>query len=104
MCILIVKIEFGYETDTEYIRCPARVGRNIRKLQRQFDKWIYDRNNKHSYWIVTDEDEEGNNIYGVCFNAEAFVYWMNHIKYAKRKRVARIIDNPVNSPKKKLRF
>ena len=101
---MIVKIEFGYEIDTEYIRCPARVGRNIRKLQRQFDKWIYDRKNKHPYWMVADEEEEGNKIYGVCFNAEAFVYWLNQVKYAKRKQVAKLIDYPTNTPKKKLRF
>ena len=101
---MIVKIEFDYEADTEYIRCSARVGRNIRKLLRQFDKWIYDRNNKHPYWMVADEDEEGNKIYGVCFNAEAFVYWLNHVKYVKGKKVARLIVNPVNLPKKRLRF
>ena len=101
---MIVKIEFCYETDTEYIRCPAKIGRNIRNLQRQFDKWIYDRNNKHPYGVIAHEDEEGNKIYGVCFNAEAFVYWLNQVRFVKRKKVVRIIDNPTKPPKKKLRF
>ncbi|MGG3891775.1 hypothetical protein [Metabacillus fastidiosus] len=80
------------------------MGRNVRKLQRQFDQWIYDRNNKHPYWVVADEDEGGNKIYRVCFNAEAFMYWLNDVKFAKRKKVARLIDRPANSRKKKLRF
>lgn len=101
---MIVKIEFDYENDTEYIRCTAKVGRNIRKLQRQFDKWIYDRNNKHPYWELAHIDEEGNEIYGVCFDAEAFVYWLNHVKYVKRKKVARLVEKPNKPPKKKLRF
>ncbi|WP_169800511.1 hypothetical protein [Metabacillus fastidiosus] len=101
---MIVKLEFMYESDSEYMSCPAKVGRNVRKLQRQFDKWIYDRNNKHPYWVIADEDEEGNEIYGVCFNAEAFVYWLNDVKFVKRKKIAKLIDKPADPPKKKLRF
>lgn len=80
---MIVKIEFGRETDTEYIRCPARIGRNMQKLQSQFDKWIYNRNNKYPYWEYPHIDEEGNKIYGVCFNAEEFVYWLNEVRFAE---------------------
>ena len=46
---MIVKVEFMYEEDAEYIRCFAKVGRNIRQLQREFDKWLYDRENNHPY-------------------------------------------------------
>lgn len=101
---MIVKIEFEYETDTEYMRCPAKVGRNIRYLQKEFDKWIYDRNNNHPYWEVAHVDQDGNEFYGVCFNAEAFVYWLNHVRFAKRKKVATLIDVPTKLPKKKINF
>ena len=101
---MIVKIEFCYEKDTEYILCPAKVGRNIRQLQRDFDKWLYNRQNNHSYWEVADIDEEGNNIYGVCFNAEAFVYWLNNIRFTKRKKIAKLVETPNKQPKKKIRF
>ena len=40
---MIIKIEFDYDTDTEYMNCPAKTGRKIRKLQRDFDKWLYNR-------------------------------------------------------------
>ena len=67
---MIVKVEFMYEGDTEYIRCPAKVGRNIRQLQREFDKWLYNRENNHPYWEVAHVDEEGNKFYGVSFDAD----------------------------------
>ena len=42
---MFVKVKFDYETNTQYIRCPAKIGRNVRKLQSQSDKWIYDAKN-----------------------------------------------------------
>ncbi|WP_049681562.1 hypothetical protein [Peribacillus loiseleuriae] len=101
---MIVKVEFMYEEDNEYIRCPAKVGRNICQLQRDFDKWLYDGENNHPYWVVADEDEEGNKIYGVCFNAEAFVFWLNNVRFNKGKKVAKLIETPNKPAKKKIRF
>ncbi|MED4531779.1 hypothetical protein [Metabacillus fastidiosus] len=43
-------------------------------------------------------------MYGVCFNAEAFVYQLNVVKFVKRKNVAKLIDKPADPPKKKLKF
>jgi hypothetical protein len=100
---MIVKIEFTYEEDTEYINCPSKVGRNIRQLQRDFDRWIYDRKNEHPYWEVAHVDEEGI-FYGVCFNAEAFVYWLNNVRFKKGIQVARLIEKPLKLPKKKISF
>ncbi|MGE7183218.1 hypothetical protein ACQKKK_04265 [Peribacillus sp. NPDC006672] len=101
---MIVKVEFMYEEDTEYISCLAKVGRNIHQLQREFDKWLYDRENKHSYWEVAGEDEEGEKIFGVCFNGKAFVYWLNNVRFNKDKKVAKLIETPNKLPKKKIRF
>ena len=101
---MFVKVEFMYEEDTEYIRCPAKVGRNICQLQRDCDKWLYDGENKHPYWVVADEDEEGNKIYGVCFNAVAFVFWLNNVRFNKGKNVAKLIETPNKPAKKKIRF
>lgn len=101
---MIVKIEFTFEEDTAYIMCPSKVGRNIRQLQRDFDRWIYDRNNDHSYWEVAHIDEDGEIYYGVCFDAEAFVYWLNNVRFIKGKQVARLIDKPLIKPKKKINF
>ncbi|PKG22871.1 hypothetical protein [Niallia nealsonii] len=101
---MIIRIEFCYEADTEYMICPAKVGKNIRQLQHDFDKWLYDKNNNHPYWEIVHVDEDGNKKYGVYFNAEAFVYWMNNRKFKKGKKVARLIESPNKPPKKTIRF
>ncbi|WP_273126790.1 hypothetical protein [Bacillus weihaiensis] len=101
---MIVKIEFNYETDTGYMICPSKVGKNVRQLQRDFDKWLYNRENNHPYWELALIDEDGNELYGVCFNAEAFVYWLNNVRFNKGKKVARLIEIPNKTPKKTIRF
>ena len=40
---MIVEVSLG--PDTQYVRCLAKVGRNIRPLQMAF----FDRNNDHKY-------------------------------------------------------
>lgn len=100
---MIIKIEFEYEDDAEYMVCPTKIGRNIRKLQQEFDKWMYDRKNSHPYWEVAYEDEKGNKVYGVSFNAEAFVYWLNKVRF-KRENFARLIEVPNQPPKKTIKF
>ena len=54
--------------------------------------------------MVTHVDEKGNKFYGVCFNAEAFVYWLNNIRFRKGKKVARLLATPNIPPKKKINF
>ncbi|KON68718.1 hypothetical protein AKG34_07840 [Peribacillus butanolivorans] len=73
-------------------------------MQREFDKWLYDRENKHSYWEVAGEDEEGEKIFGVCFNGEAFVYWLNNVRFNKDKKVAMLIKHQINYLRRKLGF
>jgi hypothetical protein len=101
---MIVKVGFDYEDDLEYIKCSAKVGRNINQLQKDFFKWLYNRENNHPYWEVFGEDEEGNVIYGVCYRTDAFVYWLNKVRFNKGKSVARLIENPNLPPKKTIRF
>jgi len=86
-----VKIEFYYETGTEYMICPPKVGKNLRKLQSDFDKWLYNRQNNHPFWELAYIDEEGIEFYEVCFNADAFVN-------------CNLIDIPNKTPKKTIRF
>jgi hypothetical protein len=99
---MIVEVRLCF--DIQYFRCPAKVGRNVRKLQKDFDRWLYDRESNHPYWEIAHEDEEGNKFYGVCFDAEAFVYWLNNVRFKKGKRVAKLIETPNKSPKKKIGF
>lgn len=101
---MIVKVGFEYENDIEYMICPAKVGRNIKRLQRDFWIWLYDRENHHPYWEIHDQDEEGNPVYGVSYRTDAFVYWLNNVRFTKGKKVARLIEVPKTLPKKTIRF
>ncbi|MBP0723851.1 hypothetical protein J5Y03_01475 [Bacillus sp. RG28] len=101
---MIVKIEFTYEEDTVYIRCPAKVGRNIRQLQRDFDTWLYDRKNNHPYWTSFGVEEDGTECWGVSFNEEAFIYWLNNVRFNKGKNVASLIKDSKVLPKKTINF
>jgi hypothetical protein len=40
---MIVKICFGYPDYGKYMVCSAKVGRNIKQLQLDFDKWLRNR-------------------------------------------------------------
>ena len=99
---MIVKVGFEYENDIEYMICPAKVGRNIKRLQKDFFKWLYNRENNHPYWF--EEEEDGNVIYGVSYRTDAFIYWLNKVKFNKGKNVARLIEVPKIPPKKTIRF
>ncbi|WP_430510872.1 hypothetical protein [Gottfriedia solisilvae] len=101
---MIVKIGFTYDEDTVYIRCPSKVGRNIRRLQRDFDRWLYDRKNNHPYWELFDVEEDGTECWGVSFNEEAFIYWLNNVRFKKGKEVAYLINDPKVLPKKTIKF
>ncbi|WP_075617943.1 hypothetical protein [Paenisporosarcina indica] len=94
---MIIEVSLG--PDTQYVRCLTKVGRNIRQLQDEFFEWLFDRNNNHKYWKY--DEETG---YIVNYDAEALVYWLNHIRFKKGKRVAALIAHPTISPKKKIEF
>ena len=99
---MIVEVQLC--SKVQYFLCSSKVGRKVRKLQRDFDIWLYNRDNNHSYWEVAHIDEDGNKFYGVCFDTEAFVYWLNNIRFKKGKRVAKLIETPRKTPKKKINF
>lgn len=100
--IMIVKVGFDYEEDVEYMVCPAKVGRNIKQLQREFWDWLFNRENQHPYWFEYEED--GNVTYGVSYRTDAFVYWLNKVRFNKSKNVARLIEIPKTPPKKTIIF
>ena len=101
---MIVKVGFDYEDDIEYMICPTKVGRNIKRLQRDFWIWLYDRENHHPYWEIHYQDEEGNPVYGVSYRTDAFVYWLNKVRFNKGKNVARLLEVPKTPPKKTIWF
>ncbi|MER2107120.1 MAG: hypothetical protein ABS949_09285 [Solibacillus sp.] len=101
---MIIAVKFEYECATAYMRCPAKVGRAIKRLQWDFFDWLYDRENPHQYWEIHDYDEAGNPVYGVSYGEDAFIYWLNQVRFTRGKRVATIITAPKQPAKKTIHF
>lgn len=102
---MIVRMNFCHPDNIQYIRCPAKVGRNIDKLFWEFQAWMYDRNNDHGHWFPAGEDDNGEIIYGVSYGGIDFVNWLNNIRYARRKKkVATHLWTTKVPPRKKIRF
>ena len=79
----------------DIIEIPDPVALNIKKFRNQFLDWLYDKSNKHPYWVKGD-DGNGGWFYGVCYDTSAFVEWLNeHIiknKYEPAIIVERDLD------------
>lgn len=51
---------------------------DIHEYQMQFDKWLYNKENQHGYWVTIENPLDPQDIsMGVCFNSDAFVTWLN---------------------------
>ena len=99
---MIVKVGFDYEDDIEYMICPAKVGRNIIDYKRNFGNGYMTERTNILYWFEYEED--GNVTYGVSYRTDAFIYWLNKVKFNKGKNVARLIEVPKTPPKKTIKF
>ena len=68
---MLVNLVFDYYTDV--INVPDEIGTQIKKYQKKYDKWLYNKDNNHQYW---EKDEYGKKL-GVGICSDAFVYWLN---------------------------
>ena len=65
-----IAVEFTY--DTYIIEVPESVADHIRKCQRAFDKWLYDKENDHGLWVIVNGKKMA-----VSFGCEDFVAFLN---------------------------
>ena len=72
----------------DIIDIPDPVALKIKKHRNRFLDWMYDRNNNHGYW-VKGSNGKGSWFWGVQYDTEAFVQWLNKyvIKDACEKAV-----------------
>ena len=54
------------------VMVPDYIANDIKKYRKMFNKWLFDKDNNHGYW----EKINGRN-YGVCFDVNAFVLYLN---------------------------
>ncbi len=65
-----------FDLNADLIEVPQSVIDNKDKLQKQFYRWIYNKNNNHQYWVHTI-DISGKPFVGLMYRSDAFVDWLN---------------------------
>ena len=90
-----VILEFDYDVDI--IEWPNIRAEEVKKHQLVFDKWLYNKNNNHSYWQYENGEK-----YGVCYRSDAFVEWLNSIVLKNSAEKATILTIGTNDYDKDL--
>ncbi len=86
-----IALEFTYHTDI--INVPEYIGINIRKYQRKFDKWLYDKDNDHGHWVLIDGKKKA-----VSFDTSVFVDYLNTYCLCDDEKVKIITENAETIP------
>lgn len=84
---MLINIVFSYDFDI--VDVPNIIGDNVRTYQLACDKWLYDKNNNHDFWII-----KNNKKYAIATSSEAFVYYINNILFCGEK--ASIVKKELN--------
>ena len=66
-----IAITFTFQTDI--IVVPEDIAKNIKKIQRSFDRWLYDKNNDHGCWEIINGKKRA-----VSFDTDVFVDYINN--------------------------
>ncbi|MBQ7161120.1 MAG: hypothetical protein IJR90_05385 [Clostridia bacterium] len=86
-----IALEFTYE---KYIlSVPSDIAKDIKKIQRAFDKWLYDKSNNHGLWIVKNGRKAA-----VQFDASDFADFINRTYLNERKEKAKITEEVTEVP------
>lgn len=83
-------LKFEYHSDL--IAVPNNIEKNIKKIRKQFDKWLYDKSNDHGYWIYINGQKKA-----VSYGTEAFVRYINEHHLAENEEKAYVIDSELQS-------
>lgn len=87
---MLVVVSFTYYSDLVYI--PDSSEHKPEKLQRLFDKWLFDEENHHEYWVYTD----GKKDY-VAYDIDVFIKWLNENIFADSDDKVRIVEKNLSS-------
>ena len=88
----IIALKFEYEE--YYINVPENVYNNISTIRKEFDKWLYDKNNDHGYWVIINGVKKG-----VSYDESAFIDFIND-RYLRKgdARVRMIGKDEITDP------
>lgn len=82
-------VEFDCYADI--IDVPEAVITKRKQYRNRFLDWLYDKNNRHEYWVKV-QDQEGEQLYGVQFGSDAFVKWLNEKVLKKSDFKASVVE------------
>lgn len=85
-----VAVESAYVVDI--IDVPEYIAKNIRKYQRSFDKWLYDKQNDHGLWVIADGKKTA-----VSFGTQDFVDYLNEYVLSKDDSKCSVIGKGLRS-------
>jgi hypothetical protein len=86
------KIALSFEDDTDIISVPDEIALNIKKHQHAFDKWIYNKDIDHEYWVKIDGRKMA-----VSFDTDAFVKYLNDFPLKSSEEKASVLEYNVES-------
>ena len=87
-----MKVALWYTCSADIIELPDVPRIDLNVTYQRFDKWLFDKRNRHPYWIY----ENGRRL-GVAKHPEAFVDWLNKTVYLDPKAKATIVARDVES-------
>lgn len=91
-----IVVQFG---DADIIDCPVDISDNLMEYRIQFLKWLFDKQNHHSYWVYKNGEK-----YGCCYRSEAFVKWLNCFVLHNSAIKVKILESYVTTWDKSLPF
>ena len=83
-----IVIELTYYADI--IEVPDFIEKDFDKYIKKFDKWAYDKSNRHKYWII-----ENDKPISVEIGGETIVYFLNTEILVDCKEKARVVEEEV---------
>lgn len=88
MLVNILYDETGQDADIADL--PERFADSLEKVQEEFFRWLFNKDNDHGYWVIEDGEKK------YCsYDSEAFVSWLNDYQLAKGEPEASVVEKNV---------
>ena len=71
-----MKLVIEFDCNADIIDVPLSVVEKKEHLKKRFLQWIYNKKNKHKYWI-SGYDTNGKKYQYLRYRSDAFVEWLN---------------------------
>lgn len=71
---------------------PDSSGYTPKKLQRLFDKWLFDKTIDHECWVYRDGKK-----YGVSYDKDDFIKWLNENIFADSDDKAKVVEENLST-------